>query len=365
MDTLVQSVSTYSGIGIFDLSGTVGPAGSSDTFAMYLFTNGAEKIFGGPEALDAALGLYQSSVESILGLNITDISNTPDVPEAKDDVADITDNVGEPEKADAEKFYSDIEKALPFSVAEEKKNEAAFADMYVTSAAKRFGFSETEKETLTRDDYTARCRDNLNILEGDSFSLRVPVGAGELPLLMDRILRVISEGGTLEDALWEQIDRYGQGSLNGNTDLFWIDPESGEVLGAFKYERTVEDNEWRTLFEDDSAVLTAADDLASFIRYAVFALADDDPERVKDFLEHLKNKQAYADYARFILDLKPNADINGVMELIKANLTAAGIMGGNGSGGDSHKNYDTLTPENELKEILESIGSEEISDGTI
>ena len=46
MDTLVQSVSTYSGIGIFDLSGTVGPAGSSDTFAMYLFTNGAEKIFG-------------------------------------------------------------------------------------------------------------------------------------------------------------------------------------------------------------------------------------------------------------------------------------------------------------------------------
>lgn len=365
MDTLVQSVSTYSGIGIFDLSGTVGPAGSSDTFAMYLFTNGAEKIFGGPEALDAALGLYQSSGESILGLNITDISNTPDVPEAKDDVADITDNVGEPEKADAEKFYSDIEKALPFSVAEEKKNEAAFADMYVTSAAEHFGFSEAEKETLTRDDYTARCRDNLNILEGDSSSLRVPVGAGELPLLMDRILRVISEGGTLEDALWEQIDRYGQGSLNGNTDLFWIDPESGEVLGAFKYERTVEDNEWRTLFEDDSAVLTAADDLASFIRYAVFALADDDPEKVKEFLEHLKNKQAYADYARFILDLKPDAEINEAMELIKSNLTAAGIMGENASSGGNSKSYNTLTPESELKEIIESIQSEKVSDSTI
>lgn len=362
MDTLVQSVSTYPGIGIFDLSGTVGPAGSSDTFAMYLFTNGAEKIFGGTEALDAALGLYQSSQESILGLNITDISTVPDVPEAKDD---ITDNAVEPEKSHAEKFYSGIEKALPFSVAEEKEKEAALADMYVTSVAERFGFSETEKETLTRDDYTARCRDNLNIFEGDSFSLRVPVGAGELPLLMDRILKVVSEGGSLEDALWEQIDRYEQGFVNGNADLFWIDPESGEVLGACKYERTVDDNEWRTLFEDDSAVLTAADDLASFIRYAVFALAGDDPERVKEFLEHLKNKQAYADYARFILDLKPDAEINEAMELIKSNLTAAGIMGENASSGGNSKSYNTLTPESELKEIIESIQSEKVSDSTI
>ncbi len=356
MDTLVQSVSSYSGAGILDLSGAIGPAGSSDTFAMYLFTNGAEKLFGGPEGLDAAMGLYQRSYDTILGLNITDIANTQNPPEVKDEFEDISD---EPEIADAEEFYSDIEKAASFSFAEEKAKEAEFADMYAPSAANLYAISETEKENLSHDDYIARCHSNLNIFEGDTSSLRVPVGAGELPLLMEEILRVVSEGGSLEDALLGQIDKYGQNAVSDKTDLFWIDPESGEVLGAYKYERTTADGEWKTLFDDDSAVMTAADDLESFIRYAVFAISGDDPERVREFLEHLKNKQAYADYSRFILDRKPQEDINKIIELIKSNLAAAGIINGTLSGGGDERNGDKLTPEKELIELLENIGDSE------
>ncbi len=360
MDSLVRSVSSYPAITILDPGGYAGAVSSSDTFAMYLFTNGAEKIFGGPEALDAALGLDKTPYDTILGLNITDIVSTPSLPEEKDEIEGIIggDENGSlpqaPEKADAEKFYSDIEKALPFSVAEEKEKEVLFSDMYVPSAANGHALSEAEKESISYEDYTERHKSLMSLFDEDPTALRVPVGAGGLPVLMAEILRSVSEGGSLEDVLWEQIDGYGQTASSDNADLFWIDTESGRVLGAGRFGRTVADGEWKSLFDDDDAVLKAADDLESFIRYAVFPIAGDDPERVKEFLQHLMNKQAYADYARFILDLDPDADINGVMELIKANLTAAGIMSGALGGEKEPDNGNTLTPEKELAELLES-----------
>ena len=66
-----------------------------------------------------------------------------------------------------------------------------------------------------------------------------------------------------------------------------------------------------------------ADDLNTFLRYAVFSQNDDDPERVSELISYIKNKQAYANFDRFLAD-----DEKGVSETILQNLIDAGVLKG-------------------------------------
>lgn len=400
-----QAVNNYSGI--IDLSVYNGDinrkvAETNDeelTFEMYLYTN--EACSGMARRNGTAINLLnysESLYDTILGLNMTDIINAPPPHNAAEDITDITHGGTEEIKdnesgADIEKFYSRIADAVPFSIEEEKGKEERFGDMYVKSSAYLYAFTEEEKSTLTYDKYAEKSKETLNSIGAESGSLCVPMGAGELPRLMDNILRALAEGRSFSEALQDQIDSYEE-SGTASADLIWVNPDSGEVTGAYRKERAVDGSEWTTLFDDDNAVLRLADDFASFIRYAVFALESDDPERVQEFIEHLKNKQAYADYGRYISDADPRADIQGIMELIISNLTAAGVIGGGdtdketdnadiaelGAAGDSEEengeNNETsilipddesaseLTPKEELEEILDSIADGKGGDNT-
>lgn len=401
LSTGIQNVG--SGSPIVDLSGAVGYTGGSaktdgeyGTFAMYLFTNGSGNDNSWKPVDRITLNRsqnvydnYSGGYDTILGISIKDIINAQNPPKEDGKTDEIQDIIGDKNtdaetaekiREEAESFRSKLETSLLFPIDEEKKNETRFGDMYVKSAAHFYGFTEEEKDTLSREEYLKISQRNLSLLNRDSSSLCVPVGAGELPRLMEDILSALSEGGTLEEALLAQIDRYGDtDGLQSKADLIWVNPENGEVTGAYRKERTVGEDEWKTLFEDDEAVFALADDFASFIRYAVFALESDDPERVREFIAHLVNKQGYADYGRYIEDLDSEVDLRGVMDLIIANFAAAGIIGGNDeeSGGESETvqrvdkgentgNGGVLTPEDELKELLDSLGenrTEDSSDG--
>lgn len=407
LSTGSQAVNNYSPI--VDLSVYIGDTSRNvaktddeyNTFAMYLYTNGASENMSWKSIGKINSG---SLYDTILGINITDIANSPAPPKADDNISDITGNgkdetPGEitDDKSDIDigKFYSRIADAVPFPIEEEKGKEAQFGDMYVKSSAYLYAFTEEEKNALSYDEYIEKSKENFSGLSERSDSLCVPVGAGELPRLMDDILRTLTDGGTLAEALQTQIDKYSQNeSPQSTADLIWVNPDSGEVVGAYRKERAVDGSEWTKLFDDDNAVLRLADDLASFIRYAVFGLESDDPERVQEFIEHLKNKQAYADYGRYISDTNPDADILGIMELIIANLTAAGVIGGgntdkepdntdiaeSGAAEDAEENNGEntetallipetestpeLSPEEELEEILDSIADGKGGDNT-
>lgn len=404
LSTGSQAVNNYSPI--TDLSGYIGDTSSNSaktddeylTFSMYLYTNAAcgdmtRKSADKINLLKNSGSLY----DTILGINITDIANSPAPPKADDNISDIIGSEINDDKNDAEvkKFYSDIEASLPFSVEEDKRKEADFNDMYVTSSAHRCAFTEEERKDVTYDRYVKIREENISRFDADTDSLCVPVGAGELPLLMENILAALADGSTLAEALQAQIDKYSQSeSRQSAADLIRINPDSGSVTGAYAKERAVEGGALEKLFDDDNAVLRLADDFASFIRYAVFGLESDDPERVEEFLAHLKNKQAYADYGRYISDTSPDADIRGIMELIIANLTAAGVTGGgdtdkepdntdiaeSGAAEDTEENErensetallipetettPELTPEEELEEILDSIADGKGEDNT-
>ena len=391
LSTGAQAVNNYSGIIDLsayngDLSGNVAKTNDEElTFSMYLYTNEAcsDMTWGNGTTINLlsySKGLY----DTILGLNMADIINAQP-PSASEEIKDITDGGKDNESnTDIEKFYSRIADNVPFSIEEEKGKEERFGDMYVKSSAYLYAFTEEEKSTLTYDEYAEKSKEIFSGISAESGSICVPIGAGELPRLMDNILRALAEGRSFSEALQDQIESYRE-SGTASADLIWVNSDSGEVTGAYRKERAVDGSEWTTLFDDDNAVLRLADDFASFIRYAVFALESDDSERVQEFIEHLKNKQAYADYGRYISDADPRADIQGIMEIIISNLTAAGVIGGGdtdketddadiaelGSAGDSEEengeNTETsilipddesaseLTPKEELEEILDSI----------
>lgn len=402
--TGAQAVNNYSGIidlSVYngDISRNVAKTNDEElTFSMYLYTNEAcSDIAWGNRTTINLLSYSQGLYDTILGLNLTDIINAQP-PSASEEIKDITDGGKDEIKdnesdTDIEKFYSRIADAVPFSIEEEKDKEEMFGDMYVKSSAYLYAFTEEEKSTLTYDEYAEKSKETLNSIGAESGSLCVPIGAGELPRFMDNILRALAEGRSFSEALQDQIDSYGENGT-ASADLIWVNPDSGEVTGAYRKERAVDGSEWTTLFDDDNAVLRLADDFASFIRYAVFALESDDPERVQEFIEHLKNKQAYADYGRYISNADPRADIQGIMELIISNLTAAGVIGGGdtdketdnadiaelGAAGDpeeeNEENNETsllipddesapeLTPKEELEEILDSIADGNGGDNT-
>ena len=152
----------------------------------------------------------------------------------------------------------------------------------------------------------------------------VQLGAGELPKFMDYVTDSLKNGISFEQALQNHFDdlpRLYGGLLQGNHDWFLVNPSNGDVMGAFKGGRVYTGSVASDEVIDRKAVYELADDLNTFLRYTVFSQSDDDPERVSDLISYIKNKQAYANFDRFLADGE-----KGITDTILQNLIDAGVL---------------------------------------
>ena len=213
-----------------------------------------------------------------------------------------------------------------------------FKDMYVRASANRLRTSTSDEALLISGQksymdlcYTYSSKKDRAIRSQNCIC--VPIGAGGFPQFMENIRQDLAEGLTLTDALQNRIDEYKeknntQGIANSNADLFYIDPESGEVAAVYQKARVTGTNDHDTHFTDEDAALELADDLATFLRYAAFGSDEDDQEKVEQLMSFLSRKQAYANYDRFIFDEDEDISVDnaGMARQIIAALTAAGVL---------------------------------------
>lgn len=133
--------------------------------------------------------------------------------------------------------------------------------------------------------------------------MQVPA-AGDLAELMNSIEEGIADGKSLRDILQDRIDRYakecGQAGVvavgSVDADLILVDPETGKVIDSMPKGRVI-------ILSDEMdhyTVKSQADDLATFLRYAVFKKETDDPEKVNALISELKEKQSSYDTSRFL-----------------------------------------------------------------
>ncbi len=117
--------------------------------------------------------------------------------------------------------------------------------------------------------------------------------------------------------------KYGEeGHTNSFADWFAIKTSTGEVISANPISRTCHGDSLDKETSDIEAVMELADDLATFLRYAVFSQETDDYKRVDELLSFIKNKQAYANYDRFIAN---DSDVTADNTIIE-NLIAAKVL---------------------------------------
>lgn len=246
----------------------------------------------------------------------------------------------------ADNLYATIAERAKTSA--EKLAEYDFSDMYVRSTAHEYQLTELQRNMIRQDErsgaefegaYTfgAMYR-QLSIreqkAEKEAGTIHVPIGPGELPQFMDDIMQGLSDGMSLLEILQNKLEEYrkisctGPGYGNDIADLFSVNPANGDVVVSLAKGRVVDN--YDADFLDDDAALELADDLATFLRYVAFAQEDDDPERVKALFSYIKDKQAYANYDRYICDrdLSEWIDNDAMANLIIANLTAAGVLKG-------------------------------------
>ncbi len=121
---------------------------------------------------------------------------------------------------------------------------------------------------------------------------------------MDSIEKGIADGKSLRDILQDRIDRYakecGQAGVvavgSVDADLILVDPETGKVIDSMPKGRVI-------ILSDEMdyyTVKSQADDLATFLRYAVFKKETDDTEKVNALISELKEKQSSYDTSRFL-----------------------------------------------------------------
>lgn len=155
----------------------------------------------------------------------------------------------------------------------------------------------------------------------------VPLGAGELPEFIDYVLDSLKNGISFEQTLQNHLDK--QPLINGellaqrNNDWFLVNPSNGDVMCALKGGRVQTGSVAMDEVIDREAVYELADDLNTFLRYAAFPQDNDDSEKVKDLISYIKNKQAYANFDRFLADGK-----KGITDAILETLIAAGVLKG-------------------------------------
>lgn len=201
----------------------------------------------------------------------------------------------------------------------------------------------------------------------------VPLGGGELPQFMDYVLNSLENGISLEQILQNHLDK--QPLINGellgqrNNDWFLVNPSNGDVMCALKGGRVQTGSVASDEVIDREAVYELADDLNTFLRYAAFPQEEDDPEKVKELFSYIKNKQAYANFERFLADGE-----KGVADSILEALTAAGVLKGDDEEEEAvdglmetirvheeelrEKRIDLEESERSVREIWEIIGGE-------
>ena len=222
----------------------------------------------------------------------------------------------------------------------EKLAKFDFSDMYVKSTAHQYVLSETQRNALRRGDaeYGDMFRKRTiieNTVTKETECICVPIGPGELPQFMDDIMQALSDGVSLTDALINKAEEWKTKNHKDGygtpwTDLFYINPANGDVVVSNAKGRIHKSGEYEGVFSDADAALELADDLTTFLRYAAFVQEDDDPERVEALFSYIKDKQAFANYDRYIFDsdLDESVDNDAMANLIIANLTAAGVLKG-------------------------------------
>lgn len=229
--------------------------------------------------------------------------------------------------ADGNSFYTELGRLAKVSEEDIARQRAEFDDMYVTSAVHKYFSANQSKITSGKELLTLRVKiAGIASREGRMF---VPIEAGELPQFMDKIRNSLNDGMSLEDILKQKYDehirKYGEeGHCNSFADWFAINTSTGEVMSADPISRTYHGNAFDEEVSDVEAVMELADDLATFLRYAVFSREEDDPERVRQLISFIKNKQAYANYDRYICG--EDGDLNSNSNDILSALIDAGVL---------------------------------------
>lgn len=93
-------------------------------------------------------------------------------------------------------------------------------------------------------------------------------------------------------------------------------------MSADPISRTYHGDSFDEELSDVEAVMELADDLATFLKYAVFSQDSDNPQKVNELFSFIKNKQDYANYDRFLTEDEEAADA------IFQSLIAAGVLKG-------------------------------------
>ena len=199
-----------------------------------------------------------------------------------------------------------------------------FKDMYVTSAAHKYFYDNKFKNVSGSGLSSILIKSaGMAIEEG---CMPVPIEAGELPQFMDTVQSALKNGSSLADILKqkydEHISKYGaEGHLNSFADWFAIDPSTGEVMGAIPISRTYHGDSYDEQLSDIEAVMELSDDLASFLKYALSSEDTEDSKKVKELLSFIKNKQAYANYDRFLAEGEETA-----VDAVLQRLIDAGVL---------------------------------------
>lgn len=206
-----------------------------------------------------------------------------------------------------ERLYSGKSSSVPY------KNDGDFAPLIsesqksLESSEKNFDFSDMYVRTYqhslaeTAKDHYATMRPWMN-----TNYLQVPV-AGDLDELMESIEKGIADGKSLKDILQDRIDRYakecgeeGVVAVGSDTaDIILIDPDTGKVIDSHPKGRCIVFSKKIQDMDYDTAK-AQADDLATFLRYAVFKKETDDSEKVSALISELKEKQSDYDTSRFL-----------------------------------------------------------------
>lgn len=243
-----------------------------------------------------------------------------------------------------EDFYSELEARAVSSTEYIAKQKEKFTDMYITSTAHKY-FSDNQSRAGSSLGLLNLRVENARIASNAGCML-IPIEAGELPQFMETIQTSLNNGISLEDILKqkysEHISKYGEeGHTNSFADWFAINTSTGEVMSADPISRTYHGDSFDEEILDIESVMELADDLATFLRYAVFSQETDDPEKVDEILCFIKNKQAYANYNRFITDGGNETTNNIIIE----RLIAAGVL----------KSDDDEEKEEAVDELMETI----------
>ena len=237
----------------------------------------------------------------------------------------------------------------------DKLAEYDFSDMYVKSSAHQYQLTESQRNMIRQNGHELHVNKVSQLLvTGHEVAkaagcICVPIGAGELPQFMDDIMQALSDGVSLTEALQNKVEDFKKaqntpGISNSKADLLYINPANGEVVHVWGKKRVLGNNDFDGRFTDDDAALELADDIATFLRYVAFPQEDDDPEEVASLISYIKDKQAYANYDRYIFDndLDESVDNDAMANLIIANLTAAGVLKGEDDEKEDEEAIDAL-----------------------